>query len=385
MNLGSSVERVTYPLKYAQAQAVAQLLRLSLPIGTVILSSIPTNSVVIGGDADTQRTAASVVSALDKPSTQSLSQEFVLQYQDPTTTLAALKLGIDTTQFTYTAVANQTNNAVVVTGPPASVDAVKSFLASFDRPGKQVSFKIRVVDLEPTDSSNIGLIFGSTDSTGAVTQGSSFTDFLTRSYPLNATLNAMITKGSAQVLAEPTIKTLNNTPGKFLVGTVYPAVYNTSNGLVNTSTVQDVNVGVVVDLTPTVGADGSVKVLLHAEVSQINGFNATYPIIGTREIDDTLVLSDNQTLVIGGLREDSDTSTVMKVPGLGDIPLIGGLFKNKQTSNTHSEIAFFITPTIENSAPGQPADLVNPVHPEPPASANPPVLNSPLKDLKPGS
>lgn len=360
-NLGSTVIRKMYALRHGRAVTVASLLRLALPLGTVILSNEATNSILVSGDADIQKSSADILTSVDVPSTQSGSQEFVLQHQDPTTALNAIRAAIDPQQYAYTAVANQTNNAIVATGSASSIDAVRSFLTSFDRPGKQVAFKIRVVDLEPNnDNSDLGLIFGSRDSTGKVSQNSTFFDFARNSLPVNVTLNAMISKGTAQVLAEPTVRTLNNTAGKIVVGTVYPAVYNTSNGLVNTSTVQNVNIGVVVNLTPTVGSDGSVKVLMHAEVSQLNGFNQSYPIIGTRSIDDTLVMSDNQTLVIGGLIQDQSNNTVLKVPGLGDIPLVGGLFKNKQSAHTRSEIAFFITPTIEDSSNMKTPDITSP-------------------------
>ena len=360
-NLGAAVLRKSYFLRYGRANTIASLLRLALPIGTVILSNEPTNSILVSGDAGVQKSSADIVASLDLPSTQNGSQEFILQHQDPATTLIAIRSAIDPQQYAYTAVANPTSNAIIATGSQSSIEAVRSFLASFDRPGKQVAFKIRVVDLEPNnDNSNLGLIFGSQDSAGKISQNSTFYDFARNSLPVNVTLNAMISKGTAQVLAEPTVRTLNNTPGKIVVGTVYPAVYNTSNGLVNTSTVQNVNIGVVVNLTPTVGSDGSVKVLMHAEVSQLNGFNQSYPIIGTRSIDDTLVMNDNQTLIIGGLIQDQSNSTILKVPGLGDIPLVGGLFKNKQSAHTRSEIAFFITPTIEDSSNTKTPDITSP-------------------------
>jgi general secretion pathway protein D len=361
INVSEAGQRVTYPLKYAKADAVANLLHQGLPYGAIIIANAPTNSVIVSGDAGTQSTARSLIASLDQPNTQSESEEFVLQHQDPATALVAVKAAIDPAQYTYTAVANPVNNAVVVTGSATSIEAVRSFLASFDRPGKQVAFKVRVLDLEPSnDNSNIGLTFGSQDSTGKVSQNSAFYDFTRNSLPVNVQLNAMIAHGSAEVLAEPTVKTLNNTDAKIVVGEVYPAVYNTSNGLVSTSTVQNIDIGVVLDLKPTIGNDGSVKVLLHAEVSQLNGFNQNYPIIATRSIDDTLVMNNQQTLVIGGLLQDNASSTIMKVPGLGDIPLIGGLFKNKQTSKTKTELAFFITPTIEDTSATTTPDVTNP-------------------------
>jgi type IV pilus assembly protein PilQ len=163
-------------------------------------------------------------------------------------------------------------------------------------------------------------------------------------FVVNAQINTLVQRGRASILAEPRVATLNNHEASLLVGEQYPVV--TVNQQTGYPSVQTIDVGVRLRLTPTIGAEGSITAELHPEFSQIIGFNNGFPIIANRKVDATLRVHDGETIVLGGLFQDIDSDTVTKLPFLGDLPVLGGVFRNRQRSHTKDEIVFFITPRI---------------------------------------
>jgi Bacterial type II and III secretion system protein/Type II/IV secretion system protein len=112
------------------------------------------------------------------------------------------------------------------------------------------------------------------------------------------------------------------------------------------SSIPNVNVGVQLRVTPTIGDDGGITAEFHPEYSEIIGFNASFPIIANRKVDATLRVRDGETIVLGGLFQDTSSETISKLPFLGDIPILGQFFKNKATARQRDEVVFLITPHI---------------------------------------
>jgi type II secretory pathway component GspD/PulD (secretin) len=240
--------------------------------------------------------------------------------------------------------ASEQQNAVVATGPPEFLERVESLCAELDRPGRQVRYEVRVTDVSPSDGSNVGVLFGGLDLTGQPSAGSSSTAFATRAIPLNATINALITKGEASILAQPTLSTLNNVQASLLVGQQFPIVY--FDARTGTQQVQFVNVGVNLTVTPSVGSDGAITTDLETDYSTIVNFVNNFPVIGTRRAQSTLRVRDGDSIVIAGLFSDLDAKTISKVPLLGDLPLFGELFKNRQRTHSKDEVVFVVTPHL---------------------------------------
>jgi type II secretory pathway component GspD/PulD (secretin) len=241
-------------------------------------------------------------------------------------------------------IADDRSNTVVITGGSDAQTAVQSLLNSIDAPGRQVMFEVRVTDVKPMDdSSNVGIQFGGTGfGAGAVAQ---FPYAVVKgSIAINAQINALVQNGHAQILATPRIATLNNREATLLVGETYPIV--TVNQQTGFPTVTNVNVGVQLRVTPTIGADGLITAEIHPEFSEIIGFNASFPIIANRKVDATLRVRDGETIVLGGLFQDTSSETISKLPFLSDIPILGRFFKNKATAHQRDEVVFLITPHI---------------------------------------
>jgi type IV pilus assembly protein PilQ len=247
-------------------------------------------------------------------------------------------------------IADDRSNTVVISGAADAQTAASSLLSSIDAPGRQVMFEVRVTDVKPVDdSSNVGIQFGGTGfGAGAVAQ---FPYALTKSsIAINAQINALVQNGHAQILATPHIATLNNREATLLVGEQYPIV--TVNEQTGFPTVTNVNVGVQLRVTPTIGADGIITAEVHPEYSEIIGFNSSFPIIANRKVDAVLRVHDGETIVLGGLFQDTSSETISKLPFLGDIPILGQFFRNKATARQRDEVVFLITPHIlEPSSP----------------------------------
>lgn len=340
---GGTLTRV-FSLQHARPEELVSSLQTALPQGTIVVGDKRTGALVVTGNPSTIARARQLVTALDAPafgSGGSSSTESVqLHNLRASEAVKSLRGAVpDNALF-----ADDRQNVVVVSGNSELQSTVRTLLLGLDAPGPQVMFEVRVADVEPTnDTENVGIQFGGQGfGTGALAQ---FPYTITRSsLVVNAQINTLVQRGHASILAQPRVATLNNREASLLVGEQYPVV--TVNQQTGYPTVQTIDVGVRLRLTPTIGADGSITADLHPEYSQIIGFNNNFPIIANRKLDATLRVHDGETIVLGGLFQDVDSETVTKLPILGDLPVLGGVFRNRARAHTKDEVVFFITPRI---------------------------------------
>jgi type IV pilus assembly protein PilQ len=332
-------------LTHAQAQDIAKELSAALPIGTVIVPDARTESIVVSADEATLTRARALVSALDAAPQGAAAEQthvYPLHFENAKGIVSVLK-----STFPSAAVADdESQNAVVVVGDSSVQRGAAEFLAGIDVPAAQVLFEVRVVDVQPAnDSSNFGIELGGVDTDGNPIDGAATYTLAKGTIAVNARLNALVTKGRAQILATPKLLTLNNHEASLLIGETYPVVYYQS--AFTSEQVQFVDVGVKLRLTPTIGSDGSVTADIHPEYSEIEGFaQNNLPIIANRKIDSTLRVANGQTIVLGGLLRDVSSQTITQVPGLSSIPVLGKFFQNKATTHERDEIVFLITPHV---------------------------------------
>jgi type II secretory pathway component GspD/PulD (secretin) len=333
-----------FVLRHGRPDEVATALQLALAQGTVVVGDKRTGALVVTGSASTIARARRLIAALDAPAYGAdgalAAQSVPLQNLRATDALKALKGAVpDGTLF-----ADDRRNAVVVSGNAETYATVRTLLHELDAPGRQVMFEVRVADVRPVnDTTNVGIEFGGQGyGSGALAQ---FPYTITRSsIVVNAQINALVQRGHASILAQPRIATLNNREASLLIGEQYPVV--TVNQQTGFPSVQTIDVGVRLRVTPTIGEDGSITAELHPEYSQIIGFNSDFPIIANRKLDATLRVRDGETIVLGGLFQDVNSETVTKLPLLGDLPVLGSFFRNRQTSHNKNEVVFFITPRL---------------------------------------
>jgi len=181
---------------------------------------------------------------------------------------------------------------------------------------------------------------------GALTLGR-----ITNNYFVNATLTAAAADGKVKVLSDPKVATLNNQPANINVTTQIPYVTsNVASTGVQTQSVSYVTTGIQLAVTPTINADGRITLNLNPNVSQPSASVAASitgaPAVDSRNAQTTVLVRDGETIVIGGLINDSMSNQIAKIPLLGDIPILGWLFKKKSVTRTRAELLIFVTTKI---------------------------------------
>lgn len=174
---------------------------------------------------------------------------------------------------------------------------------------------------------------------------------ITNNYFLSATLTAAAAQGKVKVLSDPKIATLNNQAATINVTTSIPYVTSnvTSTG-VTSAQVSYIATGITLSVTPTITADGRISLDVAPKVSQASalaaGNSAGAPTVDSRDAKTNVLVKDGETVVIGGLISDSASNQISKIPLLGDIPILGWLFKKKSIVRTRAELLIFVTPRI---------------------------------------
>lgn len=178
---------------------------------------------------------------------------------------------------------------------------------------------------------------------------------------IGAVLQALSNKGLAKVLAEPNLLVKSGLEGNFLAGTRIPLSIVESSGGQATTTIRYETVGIKLKFKPEVLENGMISLKINpAEVSSISGYLPVngYPIIDTRNVDTNVELRDGESLVLAGLLQEEEIKTMSKIPLLGDIPILGALFRSTSKDIKEKELVFFITPKIiKPNAPGVKTEL----------------------------
>lgn len=164
-----------------------------------------------------------------------------------------------------------------------------------------------------------------------------------------AILQAVRTSTNSNVLATPHITTMDNQEAFFLVGQEVPVITGSTTGSNNTNPFQQVNrqeVGIKLKVTPQINEGDAVQLTIEQEVSSIGGATAVDITINKREIKTTVMADDGATVVLGGLIDEDVQESESKVPLLGDIPLLGHLFKSTSVTKQKRNLMVFIKASI---------------------------------------
>jgi general secretion pathway protein D len=178
-----------------------------------------------------------------------------------------------------------------------------------------------------------------------------------------ATLYALATKGKVSVLSRPSILARNNQEAVIVVGQEIPLITNSQitdvGQTINTVSYQDV--GIILRVTPFITANRSVEMIVSPEISSLSSQTIAIsptvnaPVINKTAAETVVVTPDSTTVVIGGMMQKQKTTTLSKVPLLGDIPLLGYAFRHNIQSDQKTELLIFLTPYIVNGTDGEEA------------------------------
>lgn len=169
------------------------------------------------------------------------------------------------------------------------------------------------------------------------------------SFNLNAVIDALEEEGLVQVLAEPNLTATSGETASFLAGGEFPILVPGSDGTV---TIDFKKFGVSLAFTPTIIGKNRVVLHVRPEVSQLSSTNAVtlnnfqIPSLTTRRVETTVELGSGQSFAIAGLLQNNVTHDISKFPGLGDIPVLGALFKSDRFQRDESELVIIVTPYL---------------------------------------
>jgi type II secretory pathway component GspD/PulD (secretin) len=180
--------------------------------------------------------------------------------------------------------------------------------------------------------------------------GQTFLGYMSGGVDIGAMIDALVTNENAELLANPTILTVNHKPAEIKMVDEFPYTeFGTEiNGASNFS-VKFMEMGIVLGVTPHVYQDGVgsyVKLDLRPEVSFPSGIVNGVPIRSLRSSQTIANVRDGQTLVVGGILTEDEQDVVTKVAGVGSLPIVGALFRTKEKTKFRTELMIFVTPTI---------------------------------------
>ncbi|AWB09915.1 type IV pilus assembly protein PilQ [Thermodesulfobium acidiphilum] len=251
-------------------------------------------------------------------------------------------------------------NTITVIAPEDKQKIAQELLQNLDKPLKQIEVQVMVIELDNQGIKQLGIqwpnnvqVSGSV--TGTRTYGTSkskssvYTGTISN---ITASLYAQLNNNNAKILSDPRILALDGQDSYVFAGDklYIPQVSSATGGNV-TYTTNEYDVGVLLKITPFIGENGEITIHVTPSVSAFNGdvtqLQINQPFTTTiREADVTARVKDGQTFYIGGLINDQERKQTISVPGLGNMPLLGPMFRYDYTMKSRTEVIFLLTPHI---------------------------------------
>ncbi len=275
---------------------------------------------------------------------------------------------------------DERTNKIAITDYPEKLEEISKVIAAFDEKTQQVLIDAQIIQIQPKDEFKMGVdwnywieknvrIMESLPSTNGMNilklgMAAKGVADLNKQGEYKSIIDALRTIGNTQILSSPRIVAMNNQEAKILIGTKksYGISTISQGGSGNTVTaidIKEVESGIKLYVTPTINRDGFVTMKIRPEISEtkienikVSGQETAAPTTTTSESETTVMIKDGVTIIIGGLKKENRTKQVDKIPLLGDIPLLGYLFRRTSDSMTTDELVILITPHIlsgENS------------------------------------
>ncbi len=358
-----TVSRVVRP-RHTRADDLAQVLeRMKGPDGRIIVDA-KSNTLVMTGTPARIAALAGLAERLDVPLE---TRTFRLSYASPKD--LAETIGKELTPSVGRLRFDEGTGTLSVTDTPLVVGEVARMVEAFDEPRPQVLIEARIVQILLSDRQRLGVdwralvrnyhrldLSGSFDILDTGARGGRLGVGTLDEDDYQALMEALKSTENTRILSNPRVLALNRREAKILVGTTEPYVTATvttpaSGPTVTAEQVRFVEVGVKLYVTPVVHRDGFITLTLRPEVSSVTRTVTTatrnvIPVVGSSEAETTVTVKDGVTVVIGGMIKEETVRTEHKIPFLGDVPWLGGLFRSRDDLKRKSEILLFLTPRI---------------------------------------
>lgn len=311
------------------------------------------NAIVISATQDVQRMLSEVVRQLDVRREQVLVEAIIVEISDQAAQQIGVRLFLaglngSAVPFGITNYSSLQPNLGTIAGTAAAIELGLGQRTDTDGDG----------DIDNNDSPPVSdeLVRNAANALSGIQGGLLGIGARAGDVLFGSILNAVRSDNRSNILSTPSIMTLDNQEARILVGQEIPITTgealspNFDNAF---RTVQRQNVGITLQVRPQINAGGSIKMDLRVEVSSIAGpVSSSFQdlILNKREIENTITVDEGEIVGIGGLLDDNERRTIERIPLLGDIPIIGNLFRSRGRARAKTNLMIFIRPTILRSA-----------------------------------
>jgi type II secretory pathway component GspD/PulD (secretin) len=253
---------------------------------------------------------------------------------------------------------------LVVEDLPSFLNKIETILFEIDREPKQIMIEAKILEITLTDNQSFGLdwakLFNSTTGIGSIgTQGLSsptspglFGEYNNGNVDL--VLTALKERGRLRTISTPKLLAMEGLEAETVVGANIGFRVTTTTNQITTESIEFLETGIILKVTATVDRSGRILLDVHPEVSAGVVSDDGIPSKSTTQVSTRMLVPNGKTVFLGGLIKHSFNNTREGIPGLGDLPLIGGLFSNDAKNISSTEIVVLITPTIVDYSSGEP-------------------------------
>lgn len=364
---GEKKEARTFQPKYAKATEAGKLLELiKTKVGKLIIDKDSNTITMIDGSQAIAQ-AADILANIDRPTVTKMYELSYASAKDLKERIAEML-----TKDVGNLRVDERTNKFIITDTEDRIREIEHAITSFDQRLQEVLIDARIIEITLDDNFKLGVDWQAVikklgkeinlrnafklAAAGAFIPGAEILIGSFGSDDWAALIQILKTVGDTNTLSNPRVMTLNNQEAKILVGTNQPYATNTvTQGTSTTTTATNltfIDIGVKLYVTPVINKEGYITMKIRPEVSSQSGTYTygdpptTVPIISTTQAETNVMVKDGTTIIIAGLISDNRTSTVNKVPFLGDIPVIGYAFKNTVSEVQKKELVIFLTPHI---------------------------------------
>lgn len=273
-----------------------------------------------------------------------------------------------------TVTVDERTNTLIIKDTEASIANIKRLVETLDTPVQQVVIEARIVSIDESAETALGINWqmdtnngtlntgkpnnsekwyaGSGTQTDVPADGGTFSlGRITKNFAINLALKALETEKRTDIISSPRITTTNQKEAYIEQGYEIPSITSASSGA---TTIEWKKAVLSLKVTPQITPDDSVfldlKITQDDKGDEVKSFGTSSLSIETRELETQVLVGNGETLVLGGIFQQSVSRTVKKVPLLGDIPVLGWLFKSVDNTNSKREVLVFITPHILKEA-----------------------------------
>ncbi|EDM23418.1 type II and III secretion system protein:NolW [Caminibacter mediatlanticus TB-2] len=335
-----------------------------------IIPNDVSNSIILVGQKNVVYKLARVVKSLDvKPKQLNQITKVITLKNSDATNIAKILQNIVKTKYKKnppSITLDKETNSIIILATPEQIETIKTIINALDTPKEQVYVKARILEISNTKAAQIGnrlgLYAGSGTTSGLYTLSANLggpaiafdvaslgltIPTIKQGIALGATLDLLETYGAAKKLSEPSILCINNTPSTIYVGKTVSVLTGKTTSTTTSESYTRQDIGLTLKVKPRIDSDNKVALNVDAVIEDLlPGSPVNMPITSKRTINTTTIVRNGQSIIIGGLVRDNKDITLNKVPLLGDIPILGALFRHKQINKDKTTLVIVLTPYI---------------------------------------